>query len=78
MYSPALLEGHNGHFHPVSIAIVDASVRRSGVNHFPTELERLQALQSCRVIDKVVEKETLPSASGASLVYAGYPYDPYA
>jgi hypothetical protein len=24
------------------------------------------------------EQEELPDASGASLVYAGYPYDPYA
>jgi hypothetical protein len=28
--------------------------------------------------DKAVEKEMLPSVSGASLMYAGYPYDPYA
>jgi len=63
MYSPALLERHNAHFHPVRIAIVEARVRLSGVNHAPVE---------------AVEKVAQPSASGASLMYAGYPYDPYA
>ena len=76
MYSAALLERHNAHFHAVRIAIVEARVRLSGVNHIPTELESL--LQLCCVIDKAVEKEAQPSASGASLTYAGYPYDPYA
>ena len=76
MYSPPLLKEHKAHFHAVSIAIVEARVRRSGVNHIPTELASL--LQSCCVIDKAVEKEAQPSASGASLMYAGYPYDPYA
>jgi hypothetical protein len=28
--------------------------------------------------DKAVEKEMPPSVNGASLMYAGYPYDPYA
>jgi hypothetical protein len=76
MYSPPLLEGQNAHFHAVSIAIAEARARLSGVNHIPTELESL--LQSCCVIDKAVEKEAQPSASGASIMYAGYPYDPYA
>jgi hypothetical protein len=59
-----------------SPALLEGHVRLSGVNHIPTELESL--LQSCCVIDKAVEKEAQPSASGASLMYAGYPYDPYA
>jgi hypothetical protein len=32
-----------------------------------------------QMIDKTVEKmDGLQSTSGASLIYAGYPYDPYA
>jgi len=39
----------------------------------------VQAGQPRSVIEKTVEKmEGLLGASGASLVYAGYPYDPYA
>jgi CRP/FNR family cyclic AMP-dependent transcriptional regulator len=40
---------------------------------------QLQAGQPSNVLGKTVEKiEILLSASGASLAYAGYPFDPYA
>jgi hypothetical protein len=40
---------------------------------------RIRAARPRKVIGKTVEKtEGLPSASGANLIYAGYPYDPYA
>jgi CRP/FNR family cyclic AMP-dependent transcriptional regulator len=54
--------------------------RLDGANQALIELKnQLQAGQPRSVIDKTVEKvEALLGASGASLVYAGYPYDPYA
>jgi hypothetical protein len=40
---------------------------------------RIRVTHSRKVIDSAVEKlEGPPSTSCASLVYAGYPYDPYA
>jgi hypothetical protein len=39
---------------------------------------RIRVARPRKVIEKTVEKtEGLPSTSDASLVYAGYPYDPY-
>ena len=51
-----------------------------GANQALIELKnQLQAGQPRSVIDKTVEKVEAPlGASGASLIYAGYPYDPYA
>jgi len=50
------------------------------VNHMLVKLKnQLQAGQSHNVITKTVNKmEELLSVSGASLVYAGYPFDPFA
>jgi hypothetical protein len=71
--SPALAhpfeEGHRAHFHTFRIADVGTSVHISGVDQDLIELESH---------DSAVEKGGLPSTSGASLMYAGYPYDPYA
>ena len=51
-----------------------------GANQALIELKnQLQAGQPRSVIDKTVEKVEAPlGASSASLIYAGYPYDPYA
>jgi CRP/FNR family cyclic AMP-dependent transcriptional regulator len=54
--------------------------RLDGANQALIELKsQLQADQPRSVISRTVEKvEALLGASGGSLVYAGYPYDPYA
>jgi CRP/FNR family transcriptional regulator, cyclic AMP receptor protein len=54
--------------------------RLDGANRALIELKsQLQAGQPRSVIDKTVEKvEEMLGVGGASLVYAGYPYDPYA
>jgi|EndMetStandDraft_8_1072994.scaffolds.fasta_scaffold48774_2 CRP/FNR family cyclic AMP-dependent transcriptional regulator len=54
--------------------------RLDGANRALIELKnQLQAGQPRSVINKTVEKvEEMLGGSGASLVYAGYPYDPYA
>jgi CRP/FNR family cyclic AMP-dependent transcriptional regulator len=54
--------------------------RLDGANRALIELKnQLQAGQPRSVINKTVEKvEEMLGAGGASLVYAGYPYDPYA
>ena len=44
----------------------------------PKLKNKIQVVRPRKVIDKTVEKtEVLVSASGANLIYAGYPYDPY-
>jgi len=54
--------------------------RLDAVNHALVELKsQLQAGQSHAVVAKTVSKmEGLVAVSGASLVYAGYPFDPFA
>ena len=54
--------------------------RLDGANRAVIELRNhIQTDQPSRVIGKTVERiEVLLSASGASLVYAGYPTDPFA
>jgi len=54
--------------------------RLDGANRALIELKnQLQAGQPRSVINKTVEKvEEMLGGGGASLVYAGYPYDPYA
>jgi CRP/FNR family transcriptional regulator, cyclic AMP receptor protein len=54
--------------------------RLDAANRALTELKRqFQTSESPSVIGKPVERiEGLLSASGANLVYAGYPYDPFA
>ena len=54
--------------------------RLDGANRALIELKnQLQAGQPRSVINKTVEKvEEMLGVGGASLVYAGYPYDPYA
>jgi len=55
--------------------------RLDGANRAIIELKRqLQAGEARSVIGKTVERveELLNSGAAASLVYAGYPYDPYA
>src|SRR5262245_61499916 len=54
--------------------------RLDGANRALIELKnQLQAGQPRSVINKTVEKvEEMLGVDGASLVYAGYPYDPYA
>jgi CRP/FNR family transcriptional regulator, cyclic AMP receptor protein len=54
--------------------------RLDGANHALIELKRqLQTGESRNVVAKTVEKmEKLLTVSGASLVYAGYPTDPFA
>jgi hypothetical protein len=53
--------------------------RLDGANRAIIELKsQLQAGQPASVIGKTVEKiEEMLGAGGASLVYSGYPYDPY-
>ncbi|HET9717207.1 MAG TPA: cyclic nucleotide-binding domain-containing protein [Pseudolabrys sp.] len=54
--------------------------RLDGANHTVAELRnQIRDGHPHNVISRTVDKiEVLLSASGASLVYAGYPYDPYA
>ena len=54
--------------------------RLDGANHALIELKRqIQAGEPRSLIGKTVERmEGLLGASGANLVYAGYPYDPFA
>jgi hypothetical protein len=54
--------------------------RLDGANQTLAELKnQIRDGRPRKVIDKTVEKmEGLLSTSGASLIYAGYPYDPYA
>jgi CRP/FNR family transcriptional regulator, cyclic AMP receptor protein len=54
--------------------------RLDGANRAVVELrDHIQTDQPSRVIGRTVERiEVLLSASGASLVYAGYPTDPFA
>jgi hypothetical protein len=56
------------------------SIILDDTNQVMIELKRqVQASEPSTVIGKTVEKmEGLLGASGASLVYAGYPYDPFA
>jgi hypothetical protein len=45
----------------------------------PKPKNKIRVGRPRKVTDKTVEKtEGLLSASGANLIYAGYPYDPYA
>ena len=78
LYSPALahpFESRNAHFHAARIADAGPSVRLKGANQVLIDLQsQLQAGQ-VKTVEKV---EGLLGGSGASLVYAGYPYDPYA
>ena len=65
---------------PIALLYVAAVLARrlDGANQALIELKRqVQAGQPRSVIGKTVEKvEGLLGANGASLVYAGYPYDP--
>ena len=67
---------------PVALLCVAAVLARrlEGANQALIELKsQIQAGQPSSVIGKTVEKiEGLLDPGGASLVYAGYPYDPYA
>jgi len=67
---------------PVAVLYVATVLaqRLDGANHALIELQRqIQTGQPRSVIGKTAEKmEELLSASGASLVYAGYPTDPFA
>jgi CRP/FNR family transcriptional regulator, cyclic AMP receptor protein len=67
---------------PIALLYVATVLARrlDNANQALIELRRqVQAGQPRSVIEKTVEKmEGLLGASGASLVYAGYPYDPYA
>ncbi len=67
---------------PIALLYVATVLARrlDGANHALIELKNeLQAGLPPSVISKTVEKiEVVLSASGASLAYAGYPYDPYA
>ena len=67
---------------PTALLYVAAVLARrvDNANRALVELKRqVQAGQPSRVIGKTVEKiEELLGASGANLVYAGYPYDPFA
>ena len=67
---------------PIALLYVATVLARrlDGANQALIELKRqLQVGESPSVIGKTVEKmQGLLGASGASLVYAGYPYDPYA
>jgi hypothetical protein len=51
----------------------------SGSNQAFIELKNRRQAGAPRTIDKTVANmEGLAGASGANLIYAGYPYDPYA
>jgi CRP/FNR family cyclic AMP-dependent transcriptional regulator len=67
---------------PIALLYVAAVLARrlDGANQALLELKhQLQAGQPGGVIGRTVEKmEGLLGAGGASLVYAGYPYDPFA
>jgi len=67
---------------PVALLYVAEVLARrlDGANRALIELKnQLQAGQPRSVINKTVEKvEEMLGVGGASLVYAGYPYDPYA
>ena len=67
---------------PIALLYVAAVLARrlDSANRALVELKRqVQAGQPSSVIGKTVEKiEELLGASGANLVYAGYPYDPFA
>jgi CRP/FNR family cyclic AMP-dependent transcriptional regulator len=67
---------------PIALLYVATVLARrlDGANQALIELKRqLQVGEAPSVISKTVEKmQGLLGASGASLVYAGYPYDPYA
>ena len=67
---------------PIALLYVAAILARrlDGANHALIELKRqLEAGQPASVIANTVEKmEDLLAFSGASLAYAGYPYDPFA
>jgi CRP/FNR family cyclic AMP-dependent transcriptional regulator len=67
---------------PIALLYVAAVLARrlDGANQALIELKRqVQAGEPRSVIGKTVDKmEGLLGASGASLVYAGYPYDPFA
>ncbi|MGH6920540.1 MAG: hypothetical protein ACREJ0_22885, partial [Geminicoccaceae bacterium] len=67
---------------PIALLYVAAVLARrlDGANQALIELKRqLQTGQPHSVIGKTVEKiEELLGPSSASLVYAGYPYDPFA
>jgi CRP/FNR family transcriptional regulator, cyclic AMP receptor protein len=67
---------------PIAVLYVAAVLARrlDGANHALIQLKnQLHAGQSHSVIAKTVSKiEALLAVSGASLVYAGYPVDPYA
>ena len=67
---------------PIALLYVAAILARrlDGANHALIELKRqLEAGQPPSVIANTVEKmEDLLAFSGASLAYAGYPYDPFA
>ena len=67
---------------PIALLYVAAILARrlDGANHALIELKRqLEAGQPPSVLGKTVEKmEDLLAFSGATLTYAGYPYDPFA
>jgi CRP-like cAMP-binding protein len=67
---------------PIALRYVAAALARrvDSANRALVELKRqVQAGQPSSVIGKTVEKiEELLGAGGANLVYAGYPYDPFA
>ena len=67
---------------PIALLYVAAILARrlDGANQALIELKHhLQATRPSSVVGKVVEKmEGLLGASGANLLYAGYPYDPFA
>ena len=67
---------------PTALLYVAAILARrlDGANRALIELKhQIEAGQPLSVIDKTVEKmEGLLGGGGASLVYAGYPYDPFA
>ena len=66
---------------PIALLYVAAILARQldSANHALIELKsQLQAGEPRSEIDKTVEKiDLIICAGGASLVYAGYPYDPY-
>jgi len=67
---------------PIAVLYVARVLARrlDGANHTLIQLKsQLQAGQPNSVVTKTVSKmEELLAASGASLVYAGYPFDPFA
>jgi CRP-like cAMP-binding protein len=67
---------------PIAVLYVATVLARrlDGANHDLIQLKsQLQAGQPNSVVTKTVSKmEELLAASGASLVYAGYPFDPFA